>query len=241
MRLVAYLRVSSESQLDGYGLDVQRKAVKAWAKANGHTIVAEYVDEGVSGTLDALDRPGLSAALADLRKPPKADGLIVAKLDRLARALAVQEASLAVAWRSGASVFTADGGEVLRDDVDDPMRTAMRQMVGVFAELDRRTIVKRLKDGRTAKASAGKHAVGDYRYGTQGKDHDSIVNPAEAQAVAVMLDLARAGKSYREIARSLDAQGHKPRRAATWSAMSVRNIVTREAPALAAQRPPRWT
>ncbi len=37
------------------------------------------------------------------------------------------------------------------DDPDDPLRTVMRQMVGVFAELERRTVAKRLSgaaDGR---------------------------------------------------------------------------------------------
>jgi hypothetical protein len=33
---------------------------------------------------------------------------------------------------------------VLQDDSNDPMRTALRQVVGVFAELDRRMVVKRL-------------------------------------------------------------------------------------------------
>ena len=39
MRLVAYLRLSSDSQLDGWGLDAQREAVEQWARAHGHRIV----------------------------------------------------------------------------------------------------------------------------------------------------------------------------------------------------------
>lgn len=61
----------------------------------------------------------------------------------------MQETILALAWRDGGHVFALDqGGEVLRDD---PVRTAMREMAGVFAGLDRRMIVKRLRDGRKAK------------------------------------------------------------------------------------------
>jgi hypothetical protein len=55
---------------------------------------------------------------------------VVARLARLARALTVQKASLAVAWQAGGHVFTADAGEVLRDDPANPMRTALRQVVG---------------------------------------------------------------------------------------------------------------
>jgi len=135
MRLVSYLRISSTTQLEGFGLDVQRKAIRQWAKANGHRITAEYIDAGVSGATDAVDRPGLSDAVEQIRRPPHADGIIAARLDRLARAITVPEAILALCWREGARVFTADSGEVLRNDPDDPMRTAMRQMAGVFAEL----------------------------------------------------------------------------------------------------------
>jgi DNA invertase Pin-like site-specific DNA recombinase len=37
MKLVAYLRVSTEGQAeDGYGLDVQRSQIEKWAKAHTH-------------------------------------------------------------------------------------------------------------------------------------------------------------------------------------------------------------
>jgi len=101
----------------------------------------------VSAATDAADRPGLSAALLALHHPPKVDGFVVARLDRLARALTVQEATLAVAWQADGHVSTADSGEVLRDDPCDPMHTALGQVVGVFAELDRRMVVKRLHYG----------------------------------------------------------------------------------------------
>src|SRR5262245_48052602 len=133
MRLVAYLRVSSNGQLDGYGFASQRADIRVWARARGHRLVAEHTD-AVTGTLDAPDRPGLSDAIRLVRRPPQADGIVVARLDRLARQLSTQEAILALVWRDGGRVFTADTGEVLRDDPDDPMRTAMRQMAGVFAE-----------------------------------------------------------------------------------------------------------
>jgi DNA invertase Pin-like site-specific DNA recombinase len=232
MRLCIYLRVSSDSQLDGYGLDVQERACRAWAKAHAHRVVAVFTDAGVSGATDALDRPGLSGALLALQAPPDAEGLLVARLDRLARALTVQEASLAIAWRAGARVFTADAGEVQQDDPDDPMRTALRQVVGVFAELDRRMVVKRLRDGRRAKADDGRHATGSYAYGYagsgKGKARDAAPHPDEQRAVARILELRTAGQPYRTIAAALDAEVLRPRRAERWSAMAVRNVAVRE-------------
>ena len=45
--------------------------------------------------------------------------------------------------------------------------------------------------------------------------------------MARIVELRRAGRPYRGIATSLDAQGHKPRRAASWSAATVRNVALR--------------
>jgi DNA invertase Pin-like site-specific DNA recombinase len=105
-------------------------------------------------------------------------------------------------------------------------------MRGVFAQLDRSQVVKRLRDGRKAKAAAGRHAVGQYAYGKQGagkgRERDAAENPAEIPAVARIVELRQAGRSYREIAAALDSEGFKPRRAQHWSPMAVRNIAVRE-------------
>ncbi len=112
------------------------------------------------------------------------------------------------------------------------MRTALRQVVGVFAELDRRMVVKRLRDGRRAKADDGRHATGSYAYGYagsgKGKARDAAPHPDEQRAVARILELRTAGQPYRTIATALDAEGLRPRRAERWSAMAVRNVAVRE-------------
>lgn len=66
-------------------------------------------------------------------------------------------------------MFTVEDGEVLEDDPEDPMRTAIRQMRGVFAQLDKTMTVKKLRDGRNAKAATGKKAVGACAYGSTGQ------------------------------------------------------------------------
>lgn len=229
---MVYLRVSTDEQVDGYGLDAQRASAAAWAKAHGHQIVGELADEGVSGRVDAADRPGLSEALALLRVPPQVDGLIVARMDRLARSLMVQEAVLALVWREGGEVVAADVGIVARDDPDDPMRTAMRQMAGVFAQLDRSALAKRMRDGRKAKAATGRKATGEYPFGYrgegQGRERDAAPDPVEQATVARIVELRRGGASYRQIVAALDHEGLRPRRAESWSPMSVRAVVTRE-------------
>jgi DNA invertase Pin-like site-specific DNA recombinase len=206
-----YTRVSSKAQVkDGYGLAIQARDCRAWAKANGHKIVLHFSDDAVKGALPAEERPGLQDALRALRSA-QADGLVCGKLDRLARALTTQEAVLAQAWRPRAGghlagrVFTADIGEALA--------------------------VQRMRNGRLAKAAAGKHAVGVYPFGTraggEGRERDAVPDEAEIRAAARIRELHQAGQSYRAIIATIEAEGIMPRTAAHWSPSTVRKIALR--------------
>ena len=91
MRVVAYLRVStSRQQEDGHGLEGQERAVRTWAGRHGVTVVSVFCDAGVPGVPEQAQRPQLSAAF-ELLTSGAVGGLVVARLDRLARALTVQE------------------------------------------------------------------------------------------------------------------------------------------------------
>ena len=82
---IAYIRVSTQKQgRSGLGLEAQTAAIKAFAAAEGFTIIETYVEVETGKGADALEtRPQLAAALV---AAAKANGtVIVAKLDRLTR------------------------------------------------------------------------------------------------------------------------------------------------------------
>ena len=240
MKLVGYLRVSTDGQADdGYGLEVQRAAIDNWARGRGDRIVRWCSDEGVSGTVEAVDREGLSCVLVaiELRQ---AEGVVVARLDRLARKLHVQEAALAHIWRAGGSAFTADGGEVLQDDPEDPMRTAMRQMIGVFAELERSMIVKRMRDGRRMKAQKGGYAYGSPPLGYRSEHGSLTIDEGEQAIVNRIADLRQSGASLRSIATTLNEEGLLPKRGkatgSQWHPETLRRVIARLDTPRAAER-----
>jgi DNA invertase Pin-like site-specific DNA recombinase len=167
------------------GLVVQEKAIRAWCRAQGFRLGHVERDEGVSGTRDAAEREGLRRALEAV-EAREAAGVVVYRLDRLARSLTVQEAVLAKVWRDGGRVFATDVGEVARDDPDDPMRTAMRQMFGVFSQLERSLIAARMRAGRRAKADAGGYAgFGSPPFGWQSVDGQLLVSDREVPSSGV--------------------------------------------------------
>ena len=84
-RAVAYVRVSSEEQVEGYSLAAQERAVRAYCEAHGWDLLTIYPDEGKSAwTDDIAKRPAFARMLADA-EAGAFDVLIVHKLDRFAR------------------------------------------------------------------------------------------------------------------------------------------------------------
>jgi DNA invertase Pin-like site-specific DNA recombinase len=76
-RAVGYVRVSTEDQArSGLGLEDQRAAIKAAAERLRLQLIGIHADEGLSGGLEASERPGLMAALGELKR---GDVLLVAK------------------------------------------------------------------------------------------------------------------------------------------------------------------
>ena len=155
--VVAYLRVSGKGQVDGTGFDRQLDAITAWAKHTGATVERVYREEGVSGTLDESHRPQFAAMVEDLLSNG-CRTVVVESLDRFARDLSVQMQLLAYLISKGLTLISATtGDDVTAAVADDPMRRAMVQMQGIFSELDKNLLVRKLRKGREKRRSeAGK-------------------------------------------------------------------------------------
>jgi len=171
-----------------------------------------------------------------------AGGLIVHRLDRLARELHVQEAALAHAWTIGASVavYEAVEGEVKRDDPNDPHRRFLRQVLGAAAELERGLIRARLHGGRRRKAARGEWVGGHRLHRRFGYEvvNAAYVPVAREQEIIARLKAGReAGQSYRAIAAELNGAGVAAPAGAAWYPATIQRVLKREAPREAPHSP----
>ena len=91
----AYLRVSGKGQVNGDGFTRQLAAIRKFAAAHDLRIVQVFREEGISGTVENMDRQ----AWRELMTALHANGvrtILIEKLDRLARDLMVQETNLSL-------------------------------------------------------------------------------------------------------------------------------------------------
>lgn len=227
LRLVGYLRVSTDRQAEqGLGLEVQERAIREWARRGGHRLAAIFRDEGISGSNGLETRVGLADALAEVGR---ADGLVVYRLDRLARDLVLQEKILADLRARGKRLHSVSPGEdaYLEDDPEDPSRKLIRQVLGAVASYEREIISLRLRHGRRRKSERGGFAYGAPPYGMRAVDGELAPDPVEAPVAARIREAVAAGRSLNSIARELNDEGIRPRRGERWHAVTVSRVAGR--------------
>lgn len=81
------LASTEEQARHGISIEAQLEALRGWAKREGHAVVGEYVDAGISGKKPPAKRPELSRFFADLEADLKVDVLAFCKLDRFFRSV----------------------------------------------------------------------------------------------------------------------------------------------------------
>jgi DNA invertase Pin-like site-specific DNA recombinase len=223
MRAVIYTRSSAQN---GESIESQEAVSRSWAVEHGHDVAGVYADDGVSGTTEALDRVGLANALTELEEK-RAEILLVARGDRIARALHVQEAILDRAWQAGAQVFTVDNGEILKDDPSDPYRTFIRQVLGAASQLERSMIIARMQQGRRRKREAGYHVGGSRPYGYQVLENGKLEAIESEQAIIREIVELRKSETLRSVAATLNARNVLAPSGGKWQAKQIQRIEKR--------------
>jgi len=209
--IIAYYRVSTAKQgRSGLGLEAQRAAVAAFAKAEGFTVAAEYTEIETGKGADALNkRPQLRAALKQAKRSKAS--VCVARLDRLSRDVAFISGLMS---QRVPFIVAALGRDV------DPF---VLHIYAALAEQERKMISQRTRAGlqqakargvqlgRTGAALAAKNAAA-------AAERDEALRPVLVSMV---------GQSSRAIAEQLTEQGIEPPRGGAWSNKTVLRMMAR--------------
>jgi DNA invertase Pin-like site-specific DNA recombinase len=204
----------SQAADDRDGIVRQKATITQYADRNGIRIVKWFVDS-ITGRKELENRPALQALMIALHS----NGtrlVIIEKLDRLARDLMIQESIFADFQRNGFEICSVAEPDLCSND---PTRKLLRQMMGAFSEYERTMIVQKLLGARQrARANNPAYQEGRKPYG------DRLGEP---QIIARIMDLRGKGRTIRDIADTLNAEGCKPRSGEKWWPASVRNVILR--------------
>jgi DNA invertase Pin-like site-specific DNA recombinase len=146
MRVAIYCRVSTTA---GQSVEMQLRDLHQLAQQRGFEIIAEFCDEGVSGSRDS--RPQLDRMLVDAQRG-RFQGILIWRLDRLGRSLQnlVRLFENFQSWNVALISF----GEGL--DFSTSMGKLFYQLSGAFAEFERDCIRERVRAGLRNAVAKGK-------------------------------------------------------------------------------------
>lgn len=219
IKAVSYLRTSTDTNT-GEGKDSGKRqgiACTMWALKTGATIVKEFYDEDVRGSIMVTERPGFREML-NYCLDNQIHTIVVETANRFSRDLMVQEIGFKLLQDRGITLVAADKPDMFLDQ--SPTSVAVRQMLGVMAQLEKDMTVARLKGARDRKsAELGKECSGRKSF----KD----TNP---QAYVEIKKLARypvnnRKRSLREIADAAAAKGILSSAGKPITAMQIKRIL----------------
>lgn len=221
MRTLIYARYSSQLQ-NPRSIEDQIAACRSRAQAEGWDIFGEYHDRAISGAAGIEDsqRPGL-AALLDRIERGGIDQILTESTDRIARhqgdAFAVRERI----EHAGARLFTLMDGVV--DDITGTIKS-------LFDARTRKDLAQRVRRGHRGVIAQGRSPSGvafGYRRVAKLSDRGEPIrglreiDPDKAAIVARIFNEYAAGRSPRQIAGDLNAEGIAAPRGGIWRASTI--------------------
>jgi site-specific DNA recombinase len=224
-RVAIYLRRSTDDEHQPFSINVQDSALGKYVTTQpGWTLVATYTDDASGAT---TKRPGLQQALRAARAG-RFDVLLVYRVDRFTRRLSdlldllneLDEAG--VAFASATEPF----------DTSTSIGRMLVQLLGVFAEFERETIIDRVTKGMAMKASKGKWPGGSRPYGfhVDQETHTLVPYPQEAPHLREIFRLfVEERLGTRAIADQLNRRGVSNRTGKPWSGHTINRIIANPA------------
>ena len=221
-RAAAYIRVSDESQVQGYSLDAQRIEIARWCERNGYQLIPVYSDEGVSARTEMIEkRPQLVRLLDDARLK-KFDIVVVHTLDRWARNIGVQRQAIRrlAEFEIGFTSATEDF------DYSSPHGRLVLTMIGGAAEFFSDQLAVHVSKSQGLRAELG-FPVGPVPFGYRTLEPGGIpqLYKEEPGAVCKIYERRAAGESYGSLADWLNDQGFKTIAGGFFTSHAVRDLL----------------
>lgn len=186
MSVLLYARVSCGKQAERQlSIPAQLRLAKRYAEEHGLQVAGSY-HEVASGKL-LKDRPGLLALLSHARRDKGVDGVVVHKIDRLARNTFNYLLLKSKLRSSGAHLYS-----VVETIDESPMGEFMENIMAAQAEYFSANLTNEIKKGREEKLLRGRW-MGALPLGYLMKEGRVVLDPARSQFVRQAFELWSTG------------------------------------------------
>lgn len=223
MRVVGYIRVSTDAQADKFGIDAQKNLIETYCGSHDMELLDWYIDSGVSGVKES--RPQLDRLLFGEIGNPPVEAVIVAKSDRMARDIKLYYYYMMLFEKKKMQLISATE-EIVNDD--SGLGNVYKALMLFVAEQERVNITKRTSGGRKEKALMGGYSGGRKAYGYRLVNGRLCENPEEAKMVREIFKLREEGKTLRGIAAILEEEGYRQRNGNKFTSNSILSILRNE-------------
>lgn len=217
---VAYIRVSTDMQVDGYSLDGQLSDIKDYCKKNDLNLIETYEDAGISGT-STENRTAFNKMICDIENNTKnINTVVVWKLSRFSRNVRDLANIVDILEKNNVNLICI----TQNIDTSNQMGKMFVYMSAIFAEMERDNIVEQAKMGMKQRALNG-YRNGGTVFGYIPTDGELVINQEQAEIVKEIFNLYLEGWGYKKIAMHLNDKGIKTLKGNTWAINSIKQIL----------------
>lgn len=220
MAIYAYYRVSTQSQVEQNGIEMQIAEIKKYCKEKDIALAGEFKDEGVSGT--RFDRDGLAELLSVLQD---GDKVLVQNTSRLWRDQIVAALVQIELTKKDCDIISIEQPTFSVYD-DDPNNFLINFLMQGLDQWERMSIKTKLAKGRKARAKTGNKPCGNAPIGYRWNGNKIEIdynNHLIVQDIFKMC-LERKG-NLSQIMRDCADKGYKTTRGKDFSVQAIKNIL----------------
>lgn len=215
----AYYRVSTQSQMEKNGIEMQEAEVEKYCKSKEIKIDGIFIDEGISGTL--ADRDGLNELLAVLEK---GDRVIVQNTSRLWRNDSVKVMVHHEMKKSGADIVSIEQ-PTYSIYCTDPNDFLFNGMMELLDQYERMTISMKLAKGRRARAKSGNKPCGTAPFGYKWNENRIVIDYNNNLIVQDIFGKYIDLKSLGKLKDYCDSMGYLTSNGKSFSKQALKNII----------------
>lgn len=219
MATYAYYRVSTNTQMEKNGIEMQVEEVKRYCSRNQIHLDGEFKDDGVSGTRE--DRDGLIDLLASMGE---GDKVVVQNTSRLWRDDNVKVFVHRELKKIGADIISVEQSSYTIYE-KDPNSYLFNAIMEAFDNYERMSIVMKLAKGRKARANSGNKPCGVAPIGYRWEGNKVVVDYNNHLLVKDIFNWFLESRNFSKVQRACIEKGYKTTRGKDFSVQAIKNIV----------------